>query len=113
MNEFPLTRRRFLGSLAVAGAVAPVLMNVPASARAEDLPRLEESDPTAQALMYRHDAATVDQSDPRNARFEPGQNCANCAYIGDDEGAEWLTCTYFPQKLVNAEGWCSIWAPKA
>jgi hypothetical protein len=28
------------------------------------------------------------------------------------EGDEWRPCNVFPGKLVNANGWCKVWAPK-
>ena len=40
------------------------------------------------------------------------QNCANCALIAGNDGDEWRPCQIFPGKLVNAKGWCSVWAPK-
>jgi hypothetical protein len=75
-----------------------------------ELPRLEESDPQARSLAYVHDASKVDPA--MQPRYEPGQECANCAlYLGAD-GDEWGGCSIFPGKLVNAKGWCSVYAPK-
>lgn len=75
------------------------------------MPRLEESDPTAQALGYRHDAADVDTAS--YPRLQPGQTCSNCALYLSDQGSEegWGGCSIFPGKLVNAEGWCSAYVP--
>lgn len=75
------------------------------------MPRLEESDPTAQALGYRHDAADVDTVS--HPRLQPGQTCSNCALYLSDQGSEegWGGCSIFPGKLVNAEGWCSAYVP--
>ncbi|WP_187345556.1 high-potential iron-sulfur protein, partial [Photobacterium damselae] len=28
------------------------------------------------------------------------------------DGDEWRPCAIFPDKLVNANGWCSAYAPK-
>jgi len=39
--------------------------------------------------------------------------CSNCALIQGNDGDEWRPCQIFPGKLVNANGWCSVWAPKA
>ncbi|MEF1220553.1 high-potential iron-sulfur protein [Photobacterium damselae] len=38
--------------------------------------------------------------------------CANCALIQGKDGDEWRPCAIFPGKLVNANGWCSAYAPK-
>ncbi|MDP2532896.1 high-potential iron-sulfur protein [Photobacterium damselae subsp. piscicida] len=38
--------------------------------------------------------------------------CANCALIQGKDGDEWRPCAIFPDKLVNANGWCSAYAPK-
>ncbi|MGI9342515.1 MAG: high-potential iron-sulfur protein [Gammaproteobacteria bacterium] len=107
MSDKNVSRRTFIQSLAVAlPAGAVVLRN---DAYAADLPRLDPNDPTAKALVYVHDAADVDTSNPLAARFEAGQNCANCAQIQGEDGAEWRPCGIFPGKLVAAAGWCSVW----
>lgn len=111
MTDKNLTRRNFLQSLAIALPAGTVAIQ--GRAIAEDLPQLDEADPAAKALVYVHDAASVDTSNPLAARFEAGQNCANCAQIQGEDGAEWRPCGIFPGKLVNAKGWCSVWAPKA
>jgi len=111
MADKNLSRRSFIQSLAVAlPAGAVVLQN---DALAGDLPQLDPSDPTAKALVYVHDAADVDTSNPLAARFEAGQDCANCAQIQGEEGAEWRPCGIFPGKSVNAKGWCSVWVGKS
>ncbi|MCC5795182.1 MAG: high-potential iron-sulfur protein [Chromatiales bacterium] len=110
MKEFPLTRRQFIRSAALAGAAGPLLLN--GQARAEDLPRLSEDDPAARALLYVHDVADLDLNNPMAARFEPGQDCSNCVFIEGDPAADWRPCTYFPGKLVSNRGWCAIWAPQ-
>lgn len=73
--------------------------------------RLALDDPQAKSLGYVHDAANVDQE--KYARFEPGQNCANCALFQAKGDEEWAGCSIFPGKLVNAAGWCNVYAPKA
>ena len=76
-----------------------------------DLPKLDTADPTAVALLYVEDAANVDTSNPLAARFEAGQDCANCAQIQSEEG-DWRPCGIFPGKAVAAAGWCSVWVGK-
>ena len=97
--------------IASAAAAAGSLLSPSREARAEDMPKLSEDDPTAQAMKYVHDASTVDASSRPNPAAE--QNCANCALIQGDAGDEWRPCPIFPGKLVANNGWCTVWAPKA
>lgn len=78
---------------------------------AGNMPRLEESDPQAKSLAYVHDATTVDAS--KYPQYSEGNVCENCALYTGEAGAEWGPCSIFPGKLVNAQGWCSVYAPKA
>ncbi len=73
------------------------------------LPHLEENNPQAEALGYKHDASQVDGS--KYPRFEASQLCKNCALYQSKDGAEWAACALFPGKAVNANGWCSAYAP--
>ena len=94
-----IARRQFIQLSAVAAAGC--LVRPGQEARAEELPKLAEDDPTAQSLKY------------VNASTTEGQTCANCALIQGNDGDEWRPCQIFPGKSVNANGWCSVWAPKA
>lgn len=96
-----------------AASDASTPQEAPAAAPpAADLVRLEESDGTAQALGYRHDASQVDSS--RYGRYQAGQKCSKCSLYQADSGeAGWGACSIFPGKLVNAEGWCSAYVPAA
>ena len=108
MQDSKFTRRRFIRDLAVAAPAGAVIMQ---SVQAQDLPKITEDDPAAKALIYVHDVADVDTSNPLAARFEPGQDCSNCVQIQGEEGADWRPCAIFPGKLVANKGWCSVWAP--
>ena len=110
MNQKQLTRRQLLQSLAVTIPASSLVLGQ--SAYAEDLPKLDEANPTAKALLYVHEAADVDKSNPMSARFEAGQTCDNCVQIQGADGDEWRGCGIFPGKLVKGSGWCSVWAPK-
>lgn len=94
-----IARRQFIQLSAVAAA--GYLVRPDQEARAEDLPHLSEDDPTAQSLKYVNKSTT------------DGQTCANCALIQGADGDAWRPCQIFPGKLVAADGWCSVWAPKA
>jgi hypothetical protein len=100
------TRRRFVLSLlpaAALGAAAP-----PAAGQAA---RLEESDPQAVALGYKHDATKVDAK--KHPRYAAGQLCSNCQLFQAKGSEEWAGCSAFAGRLVNAKGWCSAWVKKA
>ena len=105
-------RRRFL-KLAVAGAVAAPIAStlLPRLARAEDLPHLSESDPTAQALGYKEDATKVDKA--KFAVYKPGSVCENCKFWTGKQGDAYGPCGLFPGKATAAKGWCSGYSAKA
>ena len=107
MNK--IARRKFIQLSAAAAAGAVVMPS--RQATAQDLPQLAEDDPMAQAMKYVHDGSTVDPATRPNPAEV--QNCSNCALIQGEDGQEWRPCQIFPGKLVNAKGWCSVWAPKA
>jgi hypothetical protein len=111
-KEVPLSkiaRRKFIKLS--AGAAAGYLVCPASQALAQELPKITEDDPVAAALKYTHDASTVDPA----ARTQPAadQNCLNCAQLQGNEGDEWRPCAIFIGKLVNVNGWCSVWVPKA
>ena len=104
-----IARRKFIQLSAVAAAgcvVSPIR-----STYASDLPQLSEDDPMAKSMKYTHDASSVDPASRTNPAAD--QNCANCALAQGNDGDAWLPCQIFPGKVVNANGWCSVWAPKA
>ena len=104
-----IARRKFiqLSALAAAGALAVPGRKV----FAQDLPKLSEDDPMAKNMKYVHDASKVDPASRPNPAAE--QNCANCALIAGNDGDAWRPCNIFPGKVVAADGWCQVWAPKA
>jgi high potential iron-sulfur protein len=104
-----IARRQFLQLSAVTAA--GFLIRPGQEAQAQDMPKLEESDPLAQAMKYVHDASTVDPASRSNPAAK--QICANCALIQGEDGQAWRPCQIFPGKLVNADGWCTVWAPKS
>jgi hypothetical protein len=111
IEETPLSkiaRRKFIQLSAVA--TAGVLVQPGREARAEDMPHLSEDDPMAQGMKYTHDANTVDPASRPNSAAD--QTCANCALVQGNDGDAWRPCQIFPGKLVNADGWCTVWAPK-
>ena len=108
MTDKKLSRRRLLALGLSAAATIPVAALIRARpALAGDTPKLDETDPMAQTLGYKHDAAAVDRE--KFPKMADGNNCANCSLYG---GGDWGPCTIFPGKLVKAEGWCNAWVPK-
>lgn len=104
-----IARRQFIQLSAVAAAGC--IIRPGQDAHAQDMPKVEESDPMAQAMKYTNDAGTVDAASRANPAAE--QHCANCALVQGEDGADWRPCQIFPGKVVNAAGWCSVWAPMA
>jgi len=93
--------------IALSGAIIATSA-MPRLAAAAD--KLEEDDPTAIALGYKHDATAVDTTKfPKRAGDEGAkQFCDNCSlYV--DEGDGWGQCSIFPGKLVAGKGWCNAW----
>ena len=103
-----IARRTFLRRTLAAGAAIP-LAGIPIILKA-DQHQVDEESPSAVALGYRHDAASVD-TEKFPARATPEgkkQFCHNCKlYLAGDDG--WGGCGIFPGKQVNGEGWCGAW----
>lgn len=101
------TRRQFvLGTIPVALGLAAASRRSFAQAA-----QIEESDPTAMALGYKHDATTVDAA--KYPTFQAGRVCSGCQlYQGTDKDPA-APCLALGGKLVNANGWCTAWAAKA
>ncbi len=96
------TRRVFMlrsaACCAAAAAMAPL-------AQAANLKRVEESEPKAASLGYRHDATKVDTK--RFPKYKAGEKCTNCmAWLGKASDA-WSECDLMPDRLVSGTGWCS------
>jgi hypothetical protein len=104
------SRRRFVvGASSALGAVV-VASALPRSARADDLPHLALTDPTATALNYTEDASKVDKA--KSPTYVAGSACANCNFY-QGAAAAWGPCALFPGKAVSAKGWCAGYAKKA
>ncbi len=108
MSEGKYSRRAFLRTAAVSLPAGAFLMN--SVAIAQDLPKLAIDDPTAMALGYVEDAASVDVS--KYPMFKAGSDCANCMQIQGADGAAFRPCGIFPGKDVAAAGWCTVWVAK-
>jgi predicted DCC family thiol-disulfide oxidoreductase YuxK len=100
------TRRQF--SIALPAAALALAASRAASAQAS---RLEETDPQAVALGYRHDAGQVDAR--KFPTFAAGRNCANCQLYTGKPGDASGPCGAVGGKLVDAKGWCIAWVKRA
>ena len=106
-------RRDFLrdGSLTVASLVLASRAAIAvAQQKAGALPHVDEKDPQALALGYRHDATKADKK--KFATYQIGQGCSTCNLFQGKPKDAWGPCTIFPGKQVNAKGWCSAWQKK-
>ena len=101
------TRRQFVVTLLPATAAMLALART-AQAQAA---KLEETDPTAIALGYKHDATKVDAK--KFPTYVAGRICSGCSLYQGKPTDAWAPCAIFAGKQVNANGWCSAWAKKA
>ena len=101
------TRRNFVLTLIPSAAALAFV----ARAMSAEAARLEESDPLAVALGYRHDGSKVDVK--KFPTYAAGKNCANCQLYAGKVGEPWGVCSALGGKEVNAKGWCVAWAKKA
>jgi hypothetical protein len=101
----PFDRRTFLLSAAACAAVAT------APARAQTAAKLEESDPQAIALGYKHDTTKVD--DKKFPKHAKDQRCDGCQFFTGKPAEAWGPCAIFGGKNVSAVGWCNSWVKKA
>jgi hypothetical protein len=70
------------------------------------LKKVEESEPKATAIGYRHDSTKVDQV--RYPKHDAGQKCLNClAWAPEKPADEWGECDLMSDRMVNRNGWCS------
>jgi hypothetical protein len=94
------SRRTFVIHLAAASGAALACGSALAAP-----PKLEENDPKAVSLGYRHASAQVDAK--RFPKHTATEKCNNCmAWLGKSSDP-WGECDLTPDRLVNNGGWCS------
>jgi hypothetical protein len=103
-----LSRRQLLQ----AALAAPIGLAGCATTPATGVQRLRAEDPVARSLLYVPDTRRVPAGNPLAARHDPTQRCAGCIHVRGNAGDTWRPCPVFPARLVNADGWCSVWAPR-
>ena len=97
-------RRTFMIQIAAAGGA------VVATGRTRAQTKLEESDPQAVALGYKHDTTKVDKA--KYPKHEATQKCSNCQLFQGKATDAWGPCALFGAKQVAGNGWCSAWVKK-
>jgi hypothetical protein len=100
-----LNRRIFLQLIPAAGAAA-LAPSVFANAG-----RVNETDPNALALGYKHDSTQVDKK--KFPKHTPDQVCGSCGLYQGKVGSAWGACPALGGKEVAAKGWCAAWVKKA
>ena len=110
-RRLDVQRRQLLkfGSIALASAAIGTRPGTSMGQGAQ--PRVDEKDPQAQALGYKHDAGKVDKA--KFAKYKAGETCADCTLFQSKPRDAWGPCQIFPGKQVNAKGWCSAYVKKA
>jgi len=92
-------RRTFIIQLA-AGSTALACGHASAAPK-----KIEESEPKAAALGYKHDSAQVDPK--RFPKHTAAEKCNKCmAWLGKPADP-WAECDLTPDRLVANGGWCS------
>jgi hypothetical protein len=98
------SRRHFL-LLGVSAGSALVLTR---AAFADTANTISETDPKAQAVGYKADAARVDKA--KFPGYAAGQTCGNCSLFQGKANDAYGGCTLFGDKQVDARGWCSSYS---
>ncbi len=105
-NNANQSRRRFIKIAAMTMAAAPLAnLALNGLAQAQDLPLVDENDPTAKGLQYTADG--VKAGHPADA------HCATCQLYSGAADAASGPCAIFPGKAVTAKGWCASYVKKA
>lgn len=102
-NRSP-SRRTFMLRVAAAAGAGVVATRAMAQAK------LEENDPQAVALGYKHDTTKVDKA--KYPKHEAAQKCTNCQLFVGKAADAWGPCALFGTKQVAGPGWCSAWVKK-
>jgi hypothetical protein len=102
-----LTRRALLQT---GAAMVPLAISGCAATASSGTLRLRAKDPVARSLLYVENTSKVPDDHPLAATHTPEQRCANCIHLRGDAGEPWRPCPVFPGRLVNEDGWCSVWA---
>ena len=95
------SRRQFIITL----VPATVALGAATRALAADPVKVDENDPAAKGLGYKHDGSKVAAA--------KGNNCKGCVLYQGKAADAWGACGLFAGKQVAAAGWCTAWNKKA
>ncbi len=101
------SRRQFMMTIVPAAAALSAMT----CARAADAAKVDEKDPAATGLGYKHDATKVDAK--KYPAYKAGSVCGGCQFYQGKPTDAWAVCPLLGGKQVNGKGWCSAWAKKA
>jgi len=105
--EKKLTRRKLIQAAAL---LTPVALTSRAASAQNATIVLRADDPVARALAYYPNSKNVPDDNPLAAGHQPEHTCATCIHVREVMGNGTRKCPTFPGRLVNEEGWCSLWA---
>ena len=113
-EEQKISRRKFISTTSRTLATIPVVAVLGERAFGEQAgatAKLDETNPTAVALGYRHDANEVDVGRFAKRASEEGkkQFCDNCLHFKSSDEEGWGPCAIFPGFVVAEKGWCNVW----
>jgi len=98
-------RRVFMMQVAAGSTVLTSSTMVAAAPK-----KVEENEPKAVSLGYRHDTAKVEKA--KFPKHTADQKCTNCiAWLGKPADA-WAECDLITERLVAGPGWCSSYVKK-
>lgn len=100
------SRRQFMLTVVPAAAALGCFSTCASAAD-----KVDEKDPAAVGLGYKHDATKVDAK--KYATYKAGSVCSNCQFYQGKPTDAWAGCPLLGGKQVNAKGWCSGYAKKA
>jgi hypothetical protein len=105
--ESKISRRSLIQA---AARLTPIAMTGCASLPNNDDIVLRADDPVARALLYFPNSRDVPSDNPLAATHQPSQTCATCIHVRASAGDGLRKCPTYPGRLVNEQGWCSLWA---
>jgi hypothetical protein len=109
--QHKISRRDWMRSGLLAGALVPVLGLIAEDSRAAALTPLDPNDPVAKSLDFMTDASKVNKS--AEPTFKAGQHCATCAQFQGKPTDATGGCNIFVGHSVPAGGWCKVWAQRS